>query len=107
MHLTMPVSSRVQEQGQEFLPMEHRIRRDWQSWRQHLKQGKLLGYNSYLESHREEVADAKFPLPEAPQAYQPMTSEAEGFHPNHKATGLFNVDAVESVTLQRSNSVAY
>lgn len=87
--------------------MEHRIRRDWQSWRQHLKQGKLLGYSSYLESHREQVAVAKFPLPEAPQAYQPMTSEAEGFHPNQKRTGLFNVDAVESVTLQRSNSVAY
>ena len=87
--------------------MEHRIRRDWHHWRDHLKQGKLLGYNAYLESHRKEAADEKFKLPQAPEAYQPTTREAAGFHPGRQATGLFNVDAVESVALQRSNSVAY
>ena len=87
--------------------MEHRIKRDWQNWREHIKQGKLFDYSSYLESHRQEAKDEKFDLPEAPHAYQPMTEEAAGFHPNHHSTGLFNVDAVQSSTLQRSNSVAY
>ena len=87
--------------------MEHRIRRDWQTWREHVKQGKLFGYSAYMQSHRKDIADAKFPLPQSPQPYQPITKEAEGFHPNQKGTGLFNVDAVESATLQRSNSVAY
>ena len=87
--------------------MEHRIQRDWQNWRKHIKDGKLFDYNAYLASHQQEARDEKFDLPEAPQAYKPMTKEAEGFHPSQKGTGLFNVDAVENTTLQRSNSVAY
>jgi hypothetical protein len=99
----------VQEQGLDFLPMEHRIKRDWHIWRQHLKKGKgLLRFNAYMEGHKAAFEEEKvLPLHKAPQVYQPMTREAEGFHPGKGNTGLFNVDAVGSVTLQRSNSVAY
>ena len=99
----------TQEQGLEFLPMEHRIKRDWKTWREHMKGGKLLGYNAYLEGHRT-LSDAEgenFPPHQAPQAYAPMSRDADNFHPSQPATGLFNVDAVQSVTLQRANSVAY
>ena len=99
----------AQEQGLEFLPMEHRIKRDWHTWRQHLKGGKgLLNFNAYMEGQKAAIEKGKtLPLHQAPQPYQPMTRDAEGFHPGKGSTGFFNVDAVESVKLQRSNSVAY
>lgn len=99
----------AQEQGLEFLPMGQRIKRDWHTWRQHLKSGKgMLNFNAYVEGQKAAMGEEKtMPLHQAPQPYQPMTREAEGFHPGKGNTGLFNVDAVESVMLQRSNSVAY
>lgn len=99
----------IKEQGLDFLPMEHRIKRDWKTWRTHMKGGKLLGYNAYLEGHRA-TADAqheKFPPHQAPQAYAPMSRDADNFHASQPTAGLFNVDAVQSATLQRANSVAY
>ncbi len=91
--------------------MEHRIKRDWHGWRQHLKDGKFLGYNAYLASHKPHGAEGgaaeKFSTHQAPAAYQPTSREEEGFHPNQQGMGLFAVSAVESSTLQRSNSVAY
>ena len=94
----------MQEQGLDFLPMEHRIRRDWKTWREHMKGGKLLGYNAYLEGHRASAADQHemFPPHGAPQVYAPMSRDADAFHPSQPAVGLFNVDAVQSVTLGRT-----
>ena len=73
----------MQEQGLDFLPMEHRIKRDWKTWRAHMKGGKLLGYNAYLEGHRAtaEAQHEKFPPHQAPQAYAPMSRDADAFPP--------------------------
>lgn len=91
----------------EFLPMEHRIRRDWKTWRSHLKEGKFLGYNAYLEGHKASAAEKleKFPPHQAPEPYRPMSRDAS--HPSQAELGLFSVDAVTANKLERSNSVAY